>query len=156
MQWIQRGIIFLGLAVAVLLSLGSVAFAAPSADTTVTAREFTFSPTSVTVQVGDTVTWNNTQGFHNVKGDDDGFGNSPASSPWTYAFTFETAGTFNYYCQIHGAPGLQGMAGTVIVEAAPTALTLNELSAGSRTAPVALAALGLGVLVLGALRRQRG
>jgi plastocyanin len=33
----------------------------------------------------------------------------------TFSFTFAAPGTYSYYCQIHGGPGGQGMAGTVVI-----------------------------------------
>ena len=77
----------------------------------------TFSPQTVTVRIGDTVTWNNLDtGVHNVFSDDGTtFSNGPpVAGPWTYSFTFTAAGTYGYHCQLHGTPGV-GMFGTVIV-----------------------------------------
>jgi plastocyanin len=77
----------------------------------------TFNPQTVTIRIGDTVTWNNPDaGFHNVFSDDGVTFTSgaPAAGPWTYSFTFTTAGSFGYHCQPHGSPGI-GMFGTVIV-----------------------------------------
>jgi plastocyanin len=77
-----------------------------------------FRPKSVTVNVGETVTWTNEAGgFHNVKFDDGSF-EEPAQSdpsPWVVKRTFNTAGEFGYYCEEHGNRGGVGMAGTVIV-----------------------------------------
>jgi plastocyanin len=78
----------------------------------------TFDPQTVTVRIGDTVTWNNPDpaGIHNVFSDDGTTfsSGSPAGGPWTYSFTFTAAGNFGYYCQIHGSPST-GMFGTVVV-----------------------------------------
>jgi plastocyanin len=74
-----------------------------------------FTPATVTINVGDTVTWTNGGGFHDVTADDGTFGNSPGGS-WTLSHTFTTAGSFGYHCSIHGFPG-GGMFGTVIVQA---------------------------------------
>jgi plastocyanin len=73
-----------------------------------------FTPASVTINVGDTVTWTNGGGFHDVSADDGSFGNSPGGS-WTFSHTFTTAGTFGYHCSIHGSAGA-GMFGTVTVQ----------------------------------------
>jgi plastocyanin len=76
-----------------------------------------FSPQTVRIRIGDTVTWvNPTSGFHNVFSDDGStFTSGPAvAGPWTYSFTFTAAGTWGYHCQPHGTPGV-GMFGTVIV-----------------------------------------
>jgi plastocyanin len=75
-----------------------------------------FSPGVVHVNPGDTVTWTNAGGFHDVKADDNSFGNTPASDAWTFSHTFTAVGTVGYHCEIHGAPG-SGMFGTVIVDA---------------------------------------
>jgi plastocyanin len=73
-----------------------------------------FTPSTVTINVGDTVTWTNGGGFHSVQSDDGSFGNSPSNS-WTLSHTYTTAGTFGFYCSVHGSPGA-GMFGTVTVQ----------------------------------------
>src|ERR1700712_5698501 len=73
-----------------------------------------FTPATVTINVGDTVTWTNGGGFHDVNADDGSFGNSPGGS-WTFSHTFTPAGTFGYHCSIHGSAG-SGMFGTVTVQ----------------------------------------
>ena len=81
----------------------------------------TFLPSTVTIVQGDTVTWTNEGGSHNVKFDDGSFTepSSPQVPPWTVSRTFTTPGTFGYYCEAHGAPGGMGMSGTVVVQAPP-------------------------------------
>jgi plastocyanin len=75
---------------------------------------FSFAPQEVNIQVGDTVRWTNNSGnFHDVTANDGSFGNS-ASTSFTYAHTFDEAGTFGYYCSLHGGPNA-GMSGTVVV-----------------------------------------
>jgi plastocyanin len=80
----------------------------------------TFTPGTVSVFQGETVTWNNTGGFHNVKFDDGSYTQpaSPQSAPWTVTRTFTTPGSYRYYCQVHGGPGGVGMSGIVNVTAA--------------------------------------
>ena len=79
-----------------------------------------FDPTEVTIQVGQTVRWVWPSGSvaHNVEPDDDEPTRSGplTNGPTDYSFTFNTAGTFDYYCANHGAAGGVGMSGTVIVE----------------------------------------
>jgi plastocyanin len=75
-----------------------------------------YTPQEVHIQAGDTVTWTNAGGFHNVRADDGSFGNDPSGAAWTLSHTFAAAGTFGYHCQIHGSPGA-GMFGTVVVAA---------------------------------------
>jgi plastocyanin len=83
----------------------------------------TFSPATVTIAPGGSVTWVWEEGVgrHNVVPDN---GNDPAPSgvlregPFTYTHSFATPGTYRYYCAAHGGPGGVGMSGTVIVQAA--------------------------------------
>ena len=88
-----------------------------------------FSPQTLTIAVGDTVTFVNKGGEHNVVADDnsfkcamgcdgDGHGGSgdPSAAPWTATVTFSTPGDVGYYCAIHGQPGA-GMFGTIHVQA---------------------------------------
>jgi plastocyanin len=79
-----------------------------------------FSPADVTIQAGQTVEWVWPAGSsgHNVTPDDTEPPTSGpvASGPETYSHTFNTPGTYNYYCIAHGLPGGGGMSGTVTVE----------------------------------------
>ena len=82
-----------------------------------------FNPSSLTIAVGDTVTWTNTGGFHNVDGsvagnpgNPEGFANGAASTAaWTFQHVFTIPGTYDYHCDPHQS---QGMDGTITVEAA--------------------------------------
>lgn len=78
---------------------------------------FAFSPASITIKVGTTVTWtNNTSAPHTVTSDDGTTFDSGLNTPigangGTFSFTFTKAGTFSYHCQIHPF-----MKATVIVQ----------------------------------------
>jgi plastocyanin len=92
----------LPIALAVLLAVPAVA-ADQSVTTTAGSQ---FSPDDVTIDMGDTVTWNNgSRGFHNVVFNDGSFTDPPAPStdPWNVDRTFETPGIFRYHCGFHGA-----------------------------------------------------
>jgi plastocyanin len=92
---------------------------ASAADQTVSATpDDTFSAKTVTVTAGDTVTWRNDGGRHNVRFDDGSFEMpaAPATNAWTVSHRFDTPGTFTYYCEQHRDVG---MTGTVVVGAAP-------------------------------------
>jgi plastocyanin len=67
-----------------------------------------FAPESVSVSVGDSVTWvNNDTVGHDVTGDDFKSGDAGAMQNGdTFAQTFDKAGTFNYVCTVH--PGMEG------------------------------------------------
>ncbi len=83
----------------------------------------TFVPSSITIHTGDTVFWtNNDIGFHTVTSGNpctaNGMFNSGVLDPDAqFSFTFNSTGTFNYYCLFHC---IAGMTGDVTVEQAPT------------------------------------
>ena len=98
----------------------------PPATATVATVGQSFSPDSVTIAAGGTVTWN-IDGFHNVHfvnatpfpGDSARSGNPGSSTSVTG--TFSTPGTYLYYCEPHGTgstnpPSVSGMSGKVVVE----------------------------------------
>jgi plastocyanin len=74
---------------------------------------FRFSPSSVTVGAGDTVTWTNNGSAsegHDVSGSG-GLGSGTLHSGQSYSHTFASPGTFSYICSIHPF-----MKGTVTVQ----------------------------------------
>ena len=80
----------------------------------VTVQNFSFSPQSLTITVGDIVRWTNISGTHNVKADDNSFTSGPAApAPWEYTHTFTAVGNNPYHCEPHQA---MGMTGTIIVQ----------------------------------------
>ncbi|HEY8172881.1 MAG TPA: plastocyanin/azurin family copper-binding protein [Dehalococcoidia bacterium] len=122
---------------AVLIALSIVLLAtarSAKADTvSVSAVDFEFNPSTITIQVGDTVEWNFSGADHTVKsvaGGELASGNKSAGS--SYSHTFNAPGTYEYFCEIHGvAQPLSGMAGTVTVAAAPTATTTTGAAASA-------------------------
>ena len=99
----------------IILFLSGSSFSQTTHDVTV--QNFSFSPQSLTITVGDTVRWTNILGHHNVKADDNSFTSGPAAdAPWEYTHTFTAAGNNPYYCEPHGGPGGQDMSGVVIVQ----------------------------------------
>jgi plastocyanin len=80
--------------------------------TTVTMKQFAFNPATVTIKVGETVTWENQDGAaHDVIAADGSFKSAEFGQGKTFSFTFTKAGTYKYSCNIH-----PGMDGTVIVQ----------------------------------------
>jgi plastocyanin len=80
----------------------TAAAGAPVAANTVLIENFAFVPAAVTVKVGTTITWTNTdQEAHTVTAKNGVF-NSPAlNSGSTYHYTFVKPGTYTYLCTIH-------------------------------------------------------
>ena len=78
-----------------------------------------FVPSTVVITVGGTVTWENTDTAAHTSssgtptdGPDGVFDSSLIMAGGSYSHTFDTAGTFDYFCMVH-----PWMEGTVIVEA---------------------------------------
>lgn len=88
---------------------------AQSGTANVVMQNIAFNPSAITVTVGTTVTWtnddstNHTVTFTDLAGVDSG----TLSRGQAFSHTFDTAGTFHYYCRIHGAAV---MSGTVTVQ----------------------------------------
>jgi plastocyanin len=94
-----------------------------------------FSPSTLTVSVGDTVQWDwpaTNDVPHTVTSDPPGTELASAvQALGSYSNTFGTVGTYNYHCEIHPA-----MTGTITVQApAPTATSTNTAVATNTAAP---------------------
>jgi plastocyanin len=75
---------------------------------------FTFSPATLTVAPGMTVTWTNDDDIpHTILGKEKGFRSKPLDTGNQFSFTFATAGEYAYFCSLH-----PHMVGKIIVKAA--------------------------------------
>ena len=148
----------MNLVLAGMSGLAAVASSAFAADHTVTAggTGLVFTPSTLTINVGDTVTFVNGGGFHNVKSDTnsvtafrcangcdgDGMGGNgdPSGVLWSSTVTFPTAGSAPFHCEVHGFDGGSGMSGTITIVAGgapsisvdPTSIS-GSADAGSST-----------------------
>jgi len=85
-----------------------------AASTTVNIKDFEFGPSSVTVNVGDTVTWSNSGPTgHSATANDGSFDTGILAKGESGSHTFTNAGTFSYICKPHPF-----MKGTIVVAAA--------------------------------------
>jgi plastocyanin len=138
-------------------------------------EDFFFSPGTVTVDVGDTVTWHNSgQAPHNATANDGSFKTPDLNNGQSSSHTFSSAGTFSYICTIH-----PNMHGTVRVVSAcggggggassspsgtseASAVASPDAAGSSTTLPMtglavgALALTGLALLASGLLTRWAG
>lgn len=142
----------------VVITIGANTVAALGDQTIQVGKELNaFSPAEVTIQVGETVTWENVNGWHNVVSYDmDGKGKplftsgDPDLTQWQYSYTFTEAGVYEYYCQPHESAG---MTGTITVES-PRVLGMNRFDS-KQTLPMSLSAIGLGLIGFGTLLGRR-
>ncbi len=78
----------------------------------VTIKGFAFDPVTVTIKVGESVTWTNQDSAdHTVTADNGEFKSSSLGNGATFSFTFTKAGSYPYHCSIHSS-----MTGTVVVQ----------------------------------------
>lgn len=97
-------------ALAVAVALGIIGQVGAATTTVMATSSNTFNPSTATINVGDTVQWTGITGNHTV---------TSSSSNWSFrsvadtSFTFNAAGTYDYFCEIHA-----GMTGRVIAQQA--------------------------------------
>lgn len=114
------------------VAVALVARPAGAANHNVEIKEFQFTPSSITVAVGDTVIWTHLDGTnHTVTSDQPGLFDSPLMNRGsTFRFTFNQPGTFGYHCTFH--PDMQGR------------VVAQNVDPPARLAPPALATPGDG------------
>lgn len=65
-------------------------------------EKYAFSPKLLTVKKGTTVTWTNKDiAKHTVTGKNGGPASALFGQGESYSYTFDTAGTFDYFCEPH-------------------------------------------------------
>jgi len=66
-------------------------------------NNFVFSPATLTIKVGDSVTWTNNDNTQHTVTSDTGseLASSTLAKGQTYSHIFNTAGTYDYHCSIH-------------------------------------------------------
>lgn len=153
-----------------------VAGAGAALAASVTIGDNFYSPPTVTVAVGQTVTWTNGgQAPHTVTANDGSFDSSPncpsdvgscLQHGDSFSHTFASVGTFAYHCKVHGL----AMSGTVVVQAvattpppggttAPPVGELPNTGPGSWTVPFlvgGVALIAFGAVLLSMRRRKAG
>jgi plastocyanin len=84
----------------------------PPAGNAVSIKNMAFSPSSLSVTAGTTVTWTNNDAMtHTVTADDASFDSGDLAQGATYTHKFATSGTVSYHCKIHA-----GMTASVTVK----------------------------------------
>ena len=95
------GALFVSALLAAAPLQSSSAAEAPAANTIVM-KNFDFSPMSLTIKAGGSVTWKNLDGEPHTVTSADGLFRSPAlDENDTYSFTFTRPGVYKYICSIH-------------------------------------------------------
>jgi len=95
---------------------GASPAAVASGAVTVDMQDFGFKPAALSVKKGTTVTFvNKDPAKHTVTADDKAYNSKDVDAGGTFTFTYDTVGTFQYYCEYHGDKGGVDMAGTITV-----------------------------------------
>jgi plastocyanin len=93
-------------------SAPSTGSSAAGGGSTVEIKNFMFTPKTLTVPAGTTVTWKfDDSTEHTVAANDNSFTSSALANGQTFTHAFSTAGTVAYHCSIHPF-----MTGTIIVK----------------------------------------
>ena len=140
----RRGALALLLAALVLFALGSLEMAR-GATHTVAIADFAFSPDTLTITAGDTVTWTNEDAVaHTATSTSGAFDSGDLEQGESFSLTFTTPGTYDYLCTPHPT-----MTGRIVVLAAASAPT--PASGGGQIPDVAMPAepRGLPLVALG-------
>jgi plastocyanin len=81
-------------------------------ETKINISGFAFDPATITIKVGQAVTWTNQDSVvHTVVASDNSWSSDSLETGASFSHTFDTAGTFTYICGVHPS-----MKGTVIVQ----------------------------------------
>jgi plastocyanin len=111
LAWNLAGLLVLSAAQACVPAVGTP----PSATVTAVAvsiKDFAFSPQTLTVPSGTTVTWTNLDDEpHSVRGADAQIRSDALDQHESYSVRFEKPGTYKYGCSLHPK-----MSGTIVVQ----------------------------------------
>ena len=98
----KDGIALVGLLAVALLTNHLSADTKTKADTAVKIDNFSFTPQTLTVHPGTTVTWVNKDDVpHTVMSTDKKFKSRVMDTDEKFSFTFTAPGTYNYFCSVH-------------------------------------------------------
>jgi plastocyanin len=117
-----------------------------------------YEPNELTIAPGDTVTFTNMGGFHNVESDadsvtafrcadgcdGDGGDGTPAGPGWTATVTFPDVGVAGFHCEVHGV----AMSGTITIQndtGAPVVdVSTTPIDASAQEGAIAVVPLAIG------------
>jgi plastocyanin len=143
----RRRLVAVGGALALVIGVG--AGTVQAADRDVAISGFSFSPRTVAVNVGDSVTWTNSDAQTHTATSGSAWDTGDIGNGGSASITMDRAGTYDYICAIHPT-----MTGTVVVRGssgAPRTDTLGTADEGGDPISVTLAALGMLLLASAAL-----
>ena len=139
----QKGLVFLGVVALVVGTLLAMQPARPAVArvravdqvVTIHIRDNAFAPDALNIAPGTTVRWiNDGRNTHNVTPNSGEYGSGTLKPGKSYVRTFAAAGTFAYYCTLHGTP-TAGQHAALTVGDAAAATPLPSAGEGAHPAP---------------------
>jgi plastocyanin len=113
----------------IVLMVSPAVHAQDSSGPTVVMSDFQFSPESITVQVGSSVTWQNDgPSAHTATASDTSFSTGILKDDQSRTATFNQLGSFDYVCTLHSQ-----MTGTVVVESVGS--SIDDAPTSKKPAP---------------------
>ena len=122
---------------------------------------FYYSPSSISINQGDIVTWVNDMGYHDVNGAVNSITNEPFNNPESfdspatssvgatiYTHQFNIPGVYNYDCSV-GSHAANGMVGSIIVNSSNSIYDIVSNSVDHTTLKTAIDACSLDVTLSG-------
>ncbi len=74
----------------------------PAVKNTIAIQNFAFSPATITLKAGDSITWTNQDAApHTATADDGSFDTGSLANGQSKSITFSKSGTFTYHCSVH-------------------------------------------------------
>ena len=163
----RGGIALVAAAALLVLGAGAAGPARGGGAHAVEIADFAFAPATLTIAVGDTVTWTNADPVvHTATSTSGAFDSGDLATGESYTLTFTAPGTHDYLCTPHPT-----MTGRIVVQAAPATAAPSPggglpnvaVPAPGASAPVPAAialalvlVLGLAVGIAASRRRQAG
>lgn len=93
----------------IVLSISAVIPKHKPVSKTVRIKGMKFIPSTIEVNVGDTVIWKAEGSHHNVVASDGSFKSTMLKKGEYYALVFSKAGQYKYHCQPHRIMGMKGV-----------------------------------------------
>jgi plastocyanin len=141
--------LFVAVSIALTMTPG-----ASAASHDVSISNFAFSPNSITIAPGDTVTWTNSDGTtHTVTGSNESWGSGNMANGQTYTHQFNETGDFTYHCAIH--PSMTGVVHVTSDGGTPQQPHSPGLSSSALIAIIAAVAVVAAVSIVVLWRRMR-
>jgi LPXTG-motif cell wall-anchored protein len=122
---------------------------AQAASTMVEAQDFDFSPKTISIDPGNSITFTNTgNATHTATADNGSFDTGDIKPGASETITIKAPGTYPFYCKYHGGPGGVGMSGTITVgKGGPTKGAPQTATPLPIIAAAGAVLLGLGLLL---------